>query len=304
MLYLGQRIAQSVVVLLGIALVTFVLVQLTGDPLGALLPPDTPPEARESMRRQLGLDRPLPVQYLLFVFHAAQGNFGNSLREPVPAMSLVLDRLPNTLQLVMLGLVLALLVGVTLGAVAAVTRRASVRAVAETTGLIGQMVPEFWLGILLILIFAVNFQWLPASGRGGLESLILPAITLAAYPTAMIVRLTRSSLDEVLRQDYIRTAHGKGLVPRVVLTRHAFKNAAIPVVSYLGVQAARLIGGSIIVETVFGYPGMGLLVVQAVSTRDLPVIQAFVVVVGTCVIVANLLVDASYTLLNPRIGRP
>jgi peptide/nickel transport system permease protein len=299
--YLAARAAHAVVVLLGISLIVFVLVHLTGDPTAAMLPPDAPAETREAFRRQAGLDQPLQVQYVLFIARAARGDFGNSLREPVSAMSLVLERLPNTLQLVAAGLLIALVLGVLFGAIAAVSHRSGVRAMAETAGLVGQMVPDFWLGIMLILVFAVGLQWLPASGRGGPQFLLLPALTLAAYPLAMIMRLTRSSLREVLYQDYIRTAYSKGLSQRAVLARHALKNAAIPVVSYLGVQAAHLVGGAIVVETVFSYPGMGLLAVQSIATRDLPVIQAFVVVVGLFVILMNLLVDGAYAVLNPRL---
>ena len=299
--YLAERAAHALVVLLGISLIVFVLIQLTGDPTAAMLPPDAPAETRAAFRQQVGLDQPVQVQYALFVTRAVRGDFGNSLREPVSAMSLVLERLPNTLQLVGAGLFIAVVLGVTFGIVAAVSQRPDVRATAETAGLLGQMVPDFWLGIMLILVFAVHLQWVPASGRGGLQYLILPALTLAAYPLAMIMRLTRSSLREVLYQDYIRTAYSKGLSQPVVLARHALRNAAIPVVSYLGVQAAHLVGGAIVVETVFSYPGMGLLAVQSIATRDLPVIQAFVVVVGVFVILVNLLVDSAYAVLNPRL---
>jgi peptide/nickel transport system permease protein len=302
--YLGQRLAHAVVVLVGISLFVFILVQLTGDPTAAMLPPDASQETRQAFREQAGLDQPMYVQFGLFLVRAAHGDFGKSMREPVSAMSLVLERLPNTLELVVVALLIALTLGVMLGSVAAVSRRSAVRATAETAGLVGQMVPDFWLGIVLILVFAVALQWLPASGRGGPQFLILPALTLAAYPLAMIMRLTRSSLRDVLYQDYIRTAYSKGLNGRAVLARHALKNAAIPVVSYLGVQAAHLVGGAIVVETVFSYPGMGLLAVQSIATRDLPVIQAFVVVVGMFVIAMNLLVDGAYTLLNPRLRHP
>ncbi len=301
--YLAERAAHAAVVLVGITLIVFALIHLTGDPTAAMLPPDAPAELRAAFRQQAGLDQPLYVQYALFVVRAARGDFGNSLREPVSAMSLVLERLPNTLQLVAAGLLIALVLGVLCGAVAAVSQRPAVRATAETAGLVGQMLPDFWLGIMLILIFAVGLQWLPASGRGGPQFLILPALTLAAYPLAMIMRLTRSSLREVLYQDYIRTAYSKGLSQRAVLARHALRNAAIPVVSYLGVQAAHLVGGAIVVETVFSYPGMGLLAVQSIASRDLPVVQAFVVVVGVFVILVNLCVDSAYALLNPRLRR-
>jgi len=230
-----------------------------------------------------------------------QGKFGNSVRDPVSAMSLVLERIPNTLELIGLSLLIALAVGGVLGILAAWSRSNAVQAVAETVGLFGQVVPEFWLGIVLILVFAVRVRLLPASGHENWSSLVLPSVTLAAYPLAMTMRLTRSSLLEVRHRDYIRTANSKGLAPSTVLSRHALPNAAIPVVSYLGVQVARLLGGSIVVETVFGYPGMGLLAVQAISNRDLPVVEAFMVVVAATVVVASLCADALLSVVDPRI---
>ncbi|MFI5269325.1 MAG: ABC transporter permease [Chloroflexota bacterium] len=275
---------------------------VTGDPLAAMLPVEASPESRQLVRAELGLDLPLPVQYLRFLGNAVRGRFGNSVRDPVSAMSLVLQRVPNTLQLVGLSLLVALVAGGLLGIIAAWSKRSDVQAVAETVGLLGQVVPEFWLGVVLILSFAVKVRLFPASGHDSWSSLVLPSLTLAAYPLAMVMRLTRSSLLEVRHRDYVRTATAKGLGPTVVLSRHALRNAAIPVVAYLGVQVARLLGGSIVVETVFGYPGMGLLAVQAISNRDLPVVQAFMVVVALAVVVAGLCADALMVAVDPRIS--
>ncbi len=303
MRFLATRLANAVVVLIGVTLITFGLLELTGDPLAAMVPVEASPETVALVRAEFALDQPLPVQYFHFVARAIRGQFGNSVRDPVNAMSLVMERVPNTLQLVASSLLIALLAGGFLGILAGWSRRSGVQAVAETVGLFGQVVPEFWLGVVLILVFAVGVRLLPASGHENWSSLILPAVTLAAYPLAMIMRLTRSSLLEVRHRDYIRAAVAKGLGPGAVLGRHALRNAAIPVVSYLGVQFARLLGGSIVVETVFGYPGMGLLAVQSISNRDLPVVQAFMVVVAVAVVLASLLADGLLAIVDPRIAR-
>jgi ABC-type dipeptide/oligopeptide/nickel transport system permease component len=295
------RLGNAIVVLLGVTLITFGLLELTGNPLAAMVPVEASPETVQLVKAEFALDQPLPVQYLHFLANAVQGKFGNSVRDPVSAMSLVMERIPNTLELIGLSLLIALAVGGVLGILAAWSRSNAVQAVAETVGLFGQVVPEFWLGIVLILVFAVRVRLLPASGHENWSSLVLPSVTLAAYPLAMIMRLTRSSLLEVRHRDYIRTANSKGLAPSTVLSRHALPNAAIPVVSYLGVQIARLLGGSIVVETVFGYPGMGLLAVQAISNRDLPVVEAFMVVVAATVVVASLCADALLSAVDPRI---
>jgi peptide/nickel transport system permease protein len=300
--FLARRLGTAAVVLVGVTLVTFVLLEATGDPLAAMVPVEASEQTKDLIRHEFALDQPLPVQYLHFLANAVQGKFGNSVRDPVSAMSLVLDRFPNTLQLVGLSLLIALVAGGTLGILAAWSRSAGVKAVAETVGLFGQVVPEFWLGVVLILVFAVSVRLLPASGHEGWQSLLLPSVTLAAYPLAMIMRLTRSSLLEVRHRDYLRTAVSKGLAPGRVLSRHALRNAALPVLAYLGVQFARLLGGSIVVETVFGYPGMGLLAVQAISNRDLPVVQAFMVVVAASVVLASLLADGLMAAVDPRIS--
>jgi len=299
--FFAGRLGNAIVVLLGVTLITFGLLELTGNPLAAMVPIEASPETVQLVKAEFALDQPLPVQYLHFLANAVQGKFGNSVRDPVSAMSLVLERIPNTLELIGLSLLIALAVGGVLGILAAWSRSNAVQAVAETVGLFGQVVPEFWLGIVLILVFAVRVRLLPASGHENWSSLVLPSVTLAAYPLAMTMRLTRSSLLEVRHRDYIRTANSKGLAPSTVLSRHALPNAAIPVVSYLGVQVARLLGGSIVVETVFGYPGMGLLAVQAISNRDLPVVEAFMVVVAATVVVASLCADALLSVVDPRI---
>lgn len=300
--FFARRLGTALIVLIGVTSITWGLLELTGDPLAAMVPVEASPETKELIKHEFSFDQPPPVQYLRFLGNAVQGKFGNSVRDPVSAMSLVLERIPNTLQLIGCSLLIALVVGGTLGTLAAWSRSKGVQALAETVGLLGQVVPEFWLGVVLILVFAVGVRLLPASGHDSPASLILPSVTLATYPLAMTMRLTRSSLIDVRHRDYIRTAVSKGLGPGSVLSRHALRNAAIPVVSYLGVQFARLVGGSIVVETVFGYPGMGLLAVQAISNRDLPVVQAFMIIVAVLVVLASLTADALIVIVDPRIS--
>jgi peptide/nickel transport system permease protein len=301
--FLGAKLAYSLLLLLGITLATFVLIRASGDPLDALLPPDALPEVRASIARETGLDQPLPVQFGQYVWRAVRGDFGKSLRTPTPAMQLVLERFPATLQLLVPTLALALTVGTALGTLAAVHPRSLAGTIADSAAVLGQILPDFWFGLLLIMLFAVQLRWVPASGGGDARSLVLPMVTLAAYPAAMITRLARSSVRDVLMQDYIRTARSKGLRPNVIVRRHVLINAAIPVLAYVGVQAARLVGGSIVVETVFAYPGIGLLAVQAIGSRDVPVIQAFVLLVATLVVAINLTVDVATERLNPLARR-
>lgn len=300
--YLANRLWQALIVLLGVALIVFALVHLTGDPVSALVPPFTPAEQREQIRRQLGLDRALPVQFADFIWRAMHGDFGQSWRHNRAAMELVAERLPATVQLAGASLALAVLLGGLAGTVAAARWNTPFDAVAQVGALLGQAMPAFWLGLVFILLFAVKLGWLPPSGSGSWQHLVLPAVTASLYPAAMIMRLTRASLLEVLAQDYIRTAYAKGLGRQAVITGHALKNAAIPVVTFLGLQLSFLMGGLVVVESVFAYPGMGLLTVQAIATRDLPVIQSFVVLMAVIVVAVNLLLDVVYVLLDPRIS--
>jgi peptide/nickel transport system permease protein len=299
--YLLRRLAQSVLVLLGVSFVVFFILYLTGDPALVLLPPDATAEDIRNFRETMGFNDPFIVQYGRFLRGALRGDFGQSVRHDEPAFDLVLERLPATFQLSGAALLVALLLAIPAGVVSAVRRNTAVDYVATVVALLGQSMPTFWLGIMLILIFSVQFNLLPSSGRGGLEHLLLPAVTLGLFTTARITRLTRSGMLEVLNQDYIRTARAKGVSGRPVVWKHAFKNAAIPIVTIVGIELGTLLGGSVITETIFAWPGVGRLSVQAIYNRDYPVVQAAVFLLASTFVVVNLVVDLLYTYLDPRI---
>lgn len=295
------RLLYTGAVLLGVATVVFVLVHMAGDPLAGLVPPGSSAEQTASIRRHYGLDRPLPEQYATFLAHAVRGDFGRSWRQDQPALGAVLDRLPATLALSGAALALAIGIGVPLGLVAAMRPLPGVGPLTTLLTVSGQALPGFWLGTLLILVFAVRLSWLPPSGADGPRALVLPAITLAAFPAATIARLLRASVGETLRRDFVRTARGKGLAPRAVAWRHALPNGLLPLLAYFGVQAGYLVGGAVIVEAVFAYPGVGRLALGAVTDRDLPLLQAFVIVVAALIVGINLIVDLLGRWLDPRL---
>jgi peptide/nickel transport system permease protein len=301
MTYIVKRLLHGLVVLFGISVVVFGLTWLTGDPASVLMPINTPPEQVANFRRAMGLDQPLPVQYAAFLQRAVKGDLGNSFRHRTPALPLVLERLPVTLRLMGAALAFAILVAVPLGFLAAAFHKRTPDFLARFLALLGQSMAAPWLGVMLIFLFAVNLRWLPSSGAAKPESIVLPAIVAGTYSAAGLTRLLRSSLLEVLANDYIRTARAKGLTTRLVMWRHALKNAAIPVVAFLGVQVTFMFGNTIIAETMFAYPGMSRLAVEAISTRDMPVIQVFVLLAGGLVVVVNLLIDFVYAWLDPRI---
>jgi ABC-type dipeptide/oligopeptide/nickel transport system permease component len=299
--YLLRRAWQSVLVLLGVSVVVFLILHLTGDPALLLLPPDATAEDVARFRQTMGFNDPVAVQYLRFLKGALRGNFGESLRHGEPAMDLVLERLPATFELAGAGLAIALCLAIPAGIVSAVRRNTSVDYVSTVVALLGQAMPTFWLGIMLILVFSVRLSWLPSSGRGGLDHLVLPAITLGLFTTARITRLTRSGMLEVLGQDYIRTARAKGVSEPPVVWKHALKNASIPIVTIVGIELGTLLGGSVITETIFAWPGVGRLSVQAIFNRDYPVVQAAVFLLASTFVIVNFLVDVIYTYLDPRI---
>ncbi len=299
--FLLRRFLQSLIVLLGVSFVVFFILHLTGDPALVLLSPEATPEDVRRFRETMGFNDPFLVQYWRFLKGALQGDFGQSIRHGEPAFGLVVERLPATFELAGAGLALALVVAIPAGIVSAMRRNTVVDYVATVVALIGQAMPTFWLGIMLILLFSVRLQLLPSSGRGTLEHLILPAVTLGLFTTARITRLTRSGMLEVLGQDYIRTARAKGVSDPPVVWKHALKNAAIPIVTIVGIELGTLLGGSVITETIFAWPGVGRLSVQAIYNRDYPVVQAAVFLLATTFVVVNLLVDLLYTYLDPRI---
>lgn len=300
--YIFRRILEMIPVLLGITIIIFVLLRLSGDPVVLMLPEDATREQIEQLRTHLGLDRPIMEQYFIFLGQLLQGDFGESLRYTNQAvLPLVLERLPATLQLSSAALLIAVLISLPAGIIAALNKNRWPDTIATLFAILGEAMPGFWLGMMLILAFSVSLGWLPVSGRDGLESLILPAITLGTSMAAILTRLMRSSLLEVWSQDYVRTAFAKGLTNRKVLLKHAVRNALISYTTILGLQIAALMAGAVVTEQVFAWPGVGLLAVQAVNSRDMAVVQAIVIIVAVIVMLANLLVDLLYTAIDPRI---
>ncbi len=299
--YVVRRVVLSVVVLFGLSLLVFAMVSLSGDPVRLLLPPDASPEAVARFRTALGLDQPLPVRYLRFLAQAVRLDFGDSIQLREPALALVLERLPATLTLAGLAVAAAVAIGVPLGVLTAIKRDTVWDTLVTSLALIGQSAPVFWVGVMSILLFAVRLRWLPSSGTGGVEHLVLPAGTLTLFLLGGLVRVTRTSMLEVLSRPYVRTATAKGQLRRVVVWRHAFRNALVPVVTQIGLQMRFVIGGSVITETIFAWPGLGRLLVNAVYARDYPVVEAGVFVVALLLIAVNTLVDLSYAWLNPKV---
>lgn len=299
--YLAWRALRMLLTILVVAAVTFVALRAAGDPASLLLPPDATPAQREELRRAFGLDQPLALQYARFVARAAQGDFGESLRYRTPAMPLVLERLPATLELTLAGLGLTLVVSIGLGILAALREGRPVDLVIVSGSLLGQSIPTFWLGLMLVLLFAVTLGLVPTSGAGSLRHLILPAVSLSAALVADTVLLARSGMLETLREDYVRTARAKGLAEWAVVGRHALPNVLIPIVTVVGLYFGPLLGGAVIIESVFAWPGIGQLVVQSVFGRDFPVVQAASFLLAVSIVVTNFLVDLLYRLLDPRI---
>ncbi len=300
--YVLRRLWQSAVTLVGVSVFVFLILRvLPGDPARMLLPEGAPQLAVEELNRHLGLQRPLHVQYALFVQSVVRGDFGESFQYRAPALRVVVERLPATIQLTAAAMLLTAFFGVSIGIVTAVRRGTPYDYAGTVIAVLGQSLPNFWLGIMLILLFGVALRWLPTSGFEGWRHLILPGVTLAAFPTALVARLTRSSMLEILNRDFIRTGRAKGLAERAVVLRHALRNAAIPVLTVLGLQIGTLLGGAVITESVFAWPGMGKLTVDAIFFRDFPVVQTVLILSATVFVVINLVVDLLYTVIDPRI---
>ena len=300
--YVLRRLWQSALTLAGVSVLVFVILRvLPGDPAKMLLPEGAPQSAVDELNRQLGLHEPLYVQYGLFVKSVFRGDFGQSFQYRAPALRVVLERLGATVQLALAAMLITVLIGVSLGIVAAVRRGTRYDYASTVLAVLGQSLPNFWLGIMLILLFGVALRWLPTSGFESWRHLILPAVTLAAFPMALVARLTRSSMLEILGRDFIRTGRAKGLAERAVVLRHALRNAAVPLLTVLGLQIGTLLGGAVITESVFAWPGMGKLVVDAIFFRDFPVVQTVLILSATIFVVINLLVDLLYTVIDPRI---
>ena len=299
--YLVRKVFHTLFVALGVVTLVFVALRLSGDPAATMLPGDATVDELAALRRTLGLDRPLHLQYVAFLGGAVRGDFGESFRHQQPAFGLVLERLPATLELAFAALLLAVAVALPLGILAAIYRGRAADVLAMGFAVVGQATPYFWMGIMLILVVSVELGWLPTSGRGGWQHLILPAVTLGTHFAASLARLTRTSLLEVLGQNFVTTARAKGLAERRVILLHALKNAAVPVVTLIGLQFGTLLGGAVVTETIFAWPGVGRLAVQSIFVRDYPVVQAGVLVLALSFVALNLLVDLLYGALDPRI---
>jgi len=300
-LFLAFRAGRALIALWLVSTVVFVVMRLSGDPTPLLLPPDAPQSEIFRLRKELGLDRSLPVQYAVFLRNLVRGDFGQSIRFKGAALAIVTERLPATLELGLTSFGLAILIAIPIGLLSAVYRNTLVDHAAMGLALVGQSAPTFFIGILFILLISVNAGLVPTSGRGDWRHLVLPAATLGLFGMAPIARITRSAILEVLRADYIRTARAKGLAETLVIAKHTLKNAAIPIVTITGLNFGGLLAGAFVTETVFAWPGIGRLAIQAIYARDYPVVQCVVLLSAMLFVVVNLAIDALYGLLDPRI---
>jgi peptide/nickel transport system permease protein len=299
--FILRRTFQSVLTVLGVMTVAFFLVRLAGDPAVLLLPVEASDEDIARLRTALGLDQPLVVQYLKFFVNAVQGDFGVSLRQNASALQLVLERVPATLELALTSFVLGILLAFLIGLAMRLSTSTRLRSAVMWVALGRQAIPVFSFGLLLILVFSVWLRWLPSLGRGGIDHLILPALTLATYELALYLRLFNASLATEQKQDYVRTAYAKGQGRTQVILRHMLPNALLPLVTIAGINLGLLLGGTVVTETVFSWPGVGRLIVQSVSQRDYPVIIAGVFIISLIFVVVNLVVDMLYAFLDPRV---
>lgn len=300
--FLLIRFLQALLALWIITILVFALSHLTGSPIDALLPDDASPEQIENLIRHWGLDRPYHEQYLAFIGNALQGDFGESLKwRGQSALGVVLERLPATLQLGGLAVLISIVVAIPLGVVAAVKKGTTLDASANVIALLGQSLPTFWLGIIMIWIFAVTLGWLPTSGYGGISHMILPAVAMAWFQVAALTRLTRSAMLEVLDAEYVKLARLKGVPEWQIIWKHALRNAAIVPLTYFGVLAGSILTGSVVIETVFAWPGTGWLSIEAIRGRDFPVVQTVVLVFAVVYLALNFIVDALYAYVDPRI---
>ena len=300
--YLTRRLVLLLPMVVLISAVVFWAMRLIPvNPAELMLGPFSTPDQQERAKRELGLDKPIYVQYGIFLGNAVRGDFGRSIKSGKPVTALIKDTLPNTLLLGTIALLIAYAIAIPMGMMAAVRQNTLLDQAAMGFAMLGMAVPHFWLGLLLILVFAVNLHWLPGSGIGTWKHLVLPALTLGLEGTALTSRMTRSSMLEVLRQDYVRVARAKGLRESAVIYRHALRNALIPIISLLGLRLGYLVGGAVVVEAIFAWPGIGRLLVDSILARDYPVVQGVLVMLGLSVIFANLLADVLYAFADPRI---
>jgi len=299
--FVGTRLARAFVALWLVSTVVFVVMRLSGDPVPLLLPPDAPRSEIFRVRAELGLDRPIIVQYGVFVVNILRGDFGRSIHFRQPAMKVVVGYLPASLELALTAFVLAALIAVPVGVISAIRRNTLVDHVVMAVALVGQSTPVFFLGILLILGLSLGAGLFPTGGRGDWRHLVLPGLTLGAFAMASIARLTRSAMLEVLRADFVRTARAKGLSETLVVVKHTLRNAALPIITITGLQLGQLLAGSVVTETVFAWPGIGRLAIQSIYNRDYPVVQCTVFLSAATFVLINFVIDLFYGVLDPRL---
>jgi ABC-type dipeptide/oligopeptide/nickel transport system permease component len=299
--YFLVKAGQSVLLLLGVILVVFVMVRITGDPATLMASREASPETIDAIRQEWGFDRPVLVQFWDFATGAIVLDFGNSYHFKTPAMPLVVERLPATVQLAAVGLLMAVVMGIPLGLVGGFNPGSRLDSMGRLVALLGQSIPNFWLALLLILYFGVKLRWFPTFGRDELKSVVMPAFVLGLPVMGQMVRLTRSAVLEIRGEDFIRTARSKGLQPKTIYVKHVLRNVAIPLVSVIGVQFGYMLGGSIYIETIFSWPGMGQLLEQSIGWRDFPLVQAIAIFTSLVVLALNLMTDVAYAVIDPRI---
>jgi peptide/nickel transport system permease protein len=301
--FLTYRLVRMLVALWSVVTVVFIVMRLSGDPVPLLLPPDAPIAEMERLRTEMGLDRPIYVQYGVFIGQALKGDFGRSIHFRTSAMNVVWERVPATLELAFASFLCAIVVAIPAGVLSAVKRGSTYDNIVMGVALVGQAAPTFYIGIMLILVCSLWLGLFPTSGRGEWRHMVLPAVTLGAFAMASIARITRSAVLEILRADFIRTARAKGLPEFWTITKHTMRNAAIPIVTIVGLQFGNLLGGAVITETIFSWPGIGRLAIQSIYSRDYPIVQSVVFLTAAMFVVLNLLVDVAYGILDPRIRR-
>lgn len=299
--YFLSKVGQSILLLFGVLVLVFFILRLTGDPAALMMSRQATPEQIEEFREKMGFNRPLLVQFVDFAKGAVVGDFGDSLHFKTPALPLVLARLPATIQLAFVALLMAMIVGIPLGLVGGFNPGSLVDSIGRAVALLGQSIPNFWLALLFILFFAVKLRWFPSFGRDELKSVVMPAFVLGLPTMGQLLRLTRSAVLEIRGEDFIRTAHSKGLQPMVIYTKHVLRNVAIPLISVIGIQFGYMLGGSIYIETIFSWPGIGQLLQQAIGWRDFQLVLAIAVFTSLAVLVINVLTDVAYALIDPRI---
>ncbi|TKI58748.1 ABC transporter permease [Brevibacillus antibioticus] len=300
--YIVKRLLSGIIVLFGLSVFTFLLIHLIpGDPVRIMLGQRATVEQIESLRKELGLNKPLVVQYLDYASGVLKGDLGTSLKTGRPVSTEIADRFPATAKMAVASLVVAVVIGIGLGVLAAKHKDTPIDAAIMTFSTFGMSIPGFWLGLLVILVFSVHLGWFPIAGGTGLKDMVLPAFTLGTLTATALSRLTRAGMVEVLSNDYIRTARAKGMNERIVLLRHAFRNVMIPIVAVIGLELAGLLGGAVIIEQVFGWPGVGTLAIQAISSRDFPMIQGTTLFIGAVYVLVVILIDVLYAVLDPRI---